>query len=262
MNTIKKTSGRIKRQGKKAGMGLLILLYLSSCTTVPFTNALVNRYSLDTEEVKDIQYYVSNNIVLRREVTGPTAGSRAEITPGHTLKRIEGKYVEEIIVRPNTPCVIVKARGNDLYVAFEEGATLKFSLQTATVGERKAGRYYLQGNWVNASSGSTASGSSMLRNLSIVLTAVGVLGTIAGAATENSELAVYFLIIGALGGVGVILLLFSGSSSATGRVGTIPYDGESYNAISSSFGAHLLVNEEALRKLEKDSRVLPGIKLD
>ena len=110
-------------------LSLLVTVIASSCTTMPpFTTEKRDRYGLSGDDVEQVQFYVSERIVLQRRLTGAEAGSMAEVTPGHTLRRIEGEYVEEIVIEQETPCVVVDAEstGAILHVAFEQGAYLIF----------------------------------------------------------------------------------------------------------------------------------------
>lgn len=126
---------------KRVSIGILIIFYISSCTTIPFTTVLRNEYALNNDDVKQLQYYISDRIVMQRELTGEEAGSMTEITSGHTLKKVKGKYVEEIVIMSRTPCIVVGTVGTSLKIAFEEGDHLIFE----PLGS--LGKYYLRGRF-------------------------------------------------------------------------------------------------------------------
>ncbi len=98
---------------------LLILasLFLASCnSTIYFTQEMRNNLNENKLDVKDVQFYVSQKLVLKRNLTyEETKIARGEITFEN------GQYVEEIIIPKNTEGIAID-KGNDwLNVAFEQG---------------------------------------------------------------------------------------------------------------------------------------------
>src|SRR5579883_649743 len=84
-----------------------LLLALSSCTPyIPFTNRIRNDYILDDGGLKRIQYYVSDEFYLRRD----SAAESSHVTPGGTLKFVDGRMVEEVRIKKHTPCVAIGDR--------------------------------------------------------------------------------------------------------------------------------------------------------
>jgi len=81
------------------------LLILSSCETpkVPFTQALRDEYQLTPAELKSLQFYVSETIILRRG-----QHERGKNTSEGTLKLKNELDIEEIIIPEGTPCVVEK----------------------------------------------------------------------------------------------------------------------------------------------------------
>lgn len=95
---------------------LVLAILLSSCKNlVPYTDAMKKKYNWNDEQVKRIQFYVSHDIVLHRELS---QGS-TEIVQGK-IKTINGKKVEEILIREGTPGVLTDIpKQNKMLVSFE-----------------------------------------------------------------------------------------------------------------------------------------------
>jgi hypothetical protein len=97
---------------------LALTALLSSCKNlVPYTDAMKNKYNWSNEQIKRIQFYVSHDIILHRELS---EGS-TEIVQGK-IKTINGKKVEEILIRAATPGVLVEIpKQEKMLVSFEMG---------------------------------------------------------------------------------------------------------------------------------------------
>ena len=97
---------------------LLSALLLSSCspTLTYFTQDLYRENKWSDDELKQIQFYLSHSIILKRE-----AGSDAsEIREGEIRIR-GGRKVEEIYIPAGTPCVFLfSPKENRLAVSFEK----------------------------------------------------------------------------------------------------------------------------------------------
>ena len=92
-------------------------LFATSCTPTlsPFTERLYDENRWTDDELKRIQFYLSEDLVLRRQAK---EGS-SEITRGE-IKMIDGKRVEEFIIRRNTPGVFLFSPKRDRFaVTFE-----------------------------------------------------------------------------------------------------------------------------------------------
>jgi len=93
-----------------------------SPTLSPFTQKLYDNYRWTDEELKSIQFYVSDNIVLRRELTGGSS----EIISGK-VRVVNGRQVEEIVIRSGTPGVLLfKPKENRFAISFEDGGEERF----------------------------------------------------------------------------------------------------------------------------------------
>jgi len=96
---------------------IIALIVLGSCnSTIYFTQEMRNQLNDNQLNVKDVQFYNSRKLVLKRNLTyDETKIARGEI------KFENGQYVEEIIIPKNTPGVAVDYSGKRIDVAFENG---------------------------------------------------------------------------------------------------------------------------------------------
>lgn len=99
---------------------VVVGMIFTSCasTRVPFTQQLRDEYKLNVEELKSLQFYTSNHLVLRRA----EMDSNKE-TSGGELTLSKDKMMEEIVIKAGTPCVIRDVvDGNRVTVSFEQGS--------------------------------------------------------------------------------------------------------------------------------------------
>ena len=97
---------------------------LAGCTTcrVAFTREIREQYLPESEDLKKLQYYLSDDITLQREfVRGD-----AEVSKGHKLVTKETGLVEEVIVRARTPGVATEVGDTYIAISFEPGKSLYF----------------------------------------------------------------------------------------------------------------------------------------
>ncbi len=92
---------------------------------VDFTQELRDQHNLKAADLKNLQFYNSHPITLRREVE---RGGR-QVTSGHKLLVIAGKQIEEVVIEEHTPGVVVGVADSQIEVSFEEGSSMKFSLR-------------------------------------------------------------------------------------------------------------------------------------
>lgn len=101
-------------------LGLIVLfINFQACAParVPFTQQLREKYELKPDELKSIQFYTSNDLVLRR---GENKNSKE--TENGELKLLKDGLVEEIVIKAGTPCLIEEVvDGNRVKVSFEDG---------------------------------------------------------------------------------------------------------------------------------------------
>jgi len=104
---------------------LFAALTLSSCAPSysPFTQRLYEDYQWEEEELEQIQFYLSDDIVLRREYKGGSS----EIIAGE-ITVVEGREMEEVVIRQGTPGVFLfSPKRNRFAISFdEEGDYLMF----------------------------------------------------------------------------------------------------------------------------------------
>lgn len=103
---------------RKIILFLSIVTLLSSCKNlVPYTDAMRKQHNWSNDDVKRIQFYVSRDIVLHREL----ANSSTEIVQGK-IKMIKGKKVDEILIQAGTKGVVTDIpKENKMLVSFETG---------------------------------------------------------------------------------------------------------------------------------------------
>lgn len=96
---------------------ILAAFLLSSCNPLsPFTQRIYDQYDWSEEDLKKVQFYVSDNIVLKRQVRD----GDAKINSGK-IRLVDGKKIEEVIVEKGTPGVLIYLpKGDRFAVSFDE----------------------------------------------------------------------------------------------------------------------------------------------
>lgn len=110
--------------GKLSFLAVLAMMAFSACSPnlTPFTESLYNKNQWQESELKRIQFYLSDDIVLRRELSG----SKSEIVSGE-IKMIDGRQVEEVVIPRLTPGVLQFMPKSDRFaISFEEGGNERF----------------------------------------------------------------------------------------------------------------------------------------
>lgn len=100
-------------------IGLIIGFLGISCSPrlSPFTSSLIRDFQYDDEALSQIQFYLSDDIVLHRQLRQ----GESTIDQGRISVR-DGRRVEEIVFREGTPGVYVFSPGEDkLAISFERG---------------------------------------------------------------------------------------------------------------------------------------------
>src|SRR6187431_58926 len=70
---------------------------------VAFTQEIRDQHSLTEPELKNLQFYVSHKVTMRRQLE---SGGK-QITGTHKLILVSGKTVEEVVVEAKTPGVVL-----------------------------------------------------------------------------------------------------------------------------------------------------------
>jgi hypothetical protein len=124
-------------------------LFLISCSPqlTPFTQKLQDEYKWDESDLKKIQFYVSEDIVLRRKVSeGQTRIQNGKI------KTIDGEKIEEIIFRRGTPCVYLFSPKSERFaISFESSEPPRFLMFGPN--PKFSNRYALLAKELNRNSG-------------------------------------------------------------------------------------------------------------
>ena len=117
-----------------ATLGFAGMLFLSSCTSylTPYTSTTQTKTNFGEEQLKKVQFYLEGDITLYRDVSN----SETEITSGE-IKMVDGKKVEQIVIKSGTPGVVVTAENRDTFlVSFDaDGSYLRFGVNNDYAGK-------------------------------------------------------------------------------------------------------------------------------
>lgn len=120
---------------QKTGFFITIILVflLSSCSNkIYFSGGLKSRLAQNNLSINNVQFYNSKKIVLRREVPQ----DHAELNNGE-IRFEKGRFIEQIIIKKNTPGTCEFIDQDILNISFEQGynKVLRFRLDPS-------GKYY------------------------------------------------------------------------------------------------------------------------
>lgn len=95
----------------------IALLFSSCAITSPFTSQVQQEYKLSEKELKKVQFYTSDVIVLSKI----KQKDNATVYDGKLLMS-EEKNSEQIIIKKNTPCILEQIVDDNKYLfSFENG---------------------------------------------------------------------------------------------------------------------------------------------
>jgi len=118
-------------------------IFLQSCAPkVPFTGEIRKKYQLTSDELRQLQFYVSHDIILTRT----SEEAKTKTTEDGQLKIVGGKAYDEVFIKAGTPGVIEKVIDqNRIGVSFENGKYIVFG------DPENSGRNYtmLAAEWKN-----------------------------------------------------------------------------------------------------------------
>ncbi len=100
------------------------LVTMNSCspTLTPFTQKLQDEYKWGPDDLKRIQFYLSDDIVLRRKASE----GQTKIQNG-VIKTIDGEKIEELIFKAGTPCVFLFSPKEERFaISFEQAEPPKY----------------------------------------------------------------------------------------------------------------------------------------
>lgn len=104
---------------------LMIGLFLVNCASqVPFNNQLISKYNLTIEELDSLQFYLSERVILKREVT---TIYKKEISGTHTLHSKEGKMIEEVTFKKMLPGIVESFNQGSINIKFEPIGSIEFT---------------------------------------------------------------------------------------------------------------------------------------
>lgn len=126
---------------------ILVLCFLSvigSCATpyAPFREPMLTEFKLDPKNIKNVQFYLSDEILLFKLEDQQAMGKQ-----DGTFMKTAGGVSEKVRIKANTPCIVERIdKDGFFYVRFEDGKdkVLKFrktdnnryNLHTDTVNNR------------------------------------------------------------------------------------------------------------------------------
>lgn len=112
---------------------------LASCspTLSPFTQRMYDKYNWSEEELKGIQFYLSHDIRLYRDI-----GKAESSISGGKIKVENGREIEEVIFKKGTPGVYYfSPKSQRLGISFDNGGGEKFLMFGPN--EKLSGQYVL-----------------------------------------------------------------------------------------------------------------------
>lgn len=125
-----------------------LVFFITSCSPklTTFSERIYDAGDWSERDLKDIQFYVSDHIILRRQLTS----GKSKIEDGE-IKVINGRKVEEVIIKKGTPGVFMSREDNDrLAVSFESGKNKNLLFGA---NAKRGGNYALLAKWEDRNSG-------------------------------------------------------------------------------------------------------------
>ncbi len=120
-------------------LGFLLITLMASCgqQLTPFSQRMVEEYNWTNTDLEKVQFYLSDEIVLRRNIG--TEDSR--IRDGK-IKVVDGRKVEEIRFEKGTPGVMIFTPKNNLYAISFDSSDEKYLMFGPSKKQR--GKYVLK----------------------------------------------------------------------------------------------------------------------
>jgi hypothetical protein len=124
-------------------LSVLSVVILTSCgVKKPLTNAIKEEYNLNESNIRQVQFFVSSEIVLEQTSKKGTSGT----TNDGTLVSSNSNEKNRILILPRTKCIFEEYGPNkEVIIRFEtgQGRTLRF----ATRPNMDNGKFYLLADW-------------------------------------------------------------------------------------------------------------------
>ncbi|MCU0693830.1 MAG: DNA-directed RNA polymerase [Polyangiaceae bacterium] len=194
-----------------------------SAARVPLTQELRLQHGLTQGDLRNLQYYNSHTITLRREM----ATSGTQVTDAHKLVVRAGRLVEEVVIEAGTPGVAVDVGQDSIVVSFEQGTALAFALRGARVPDPTALLHRSGVPEPNPFPANPVAPESARQPSS----------------PELTDLSGQFWL------------------STDDSTGQILFAGKWFDAVEDTLRTHLLIDAESLEHEEHDTRVLRGVRL-
>ena len=119
-------------------------LLLASCSESlsTYTSSVQRNGNFTEEQVRQIQFYISDDIILQRDLSAAST-----TISGGTVKMVNGREVEEVVIPAGTPGVVVGSAGSILHVSFDaSGQFLRFGPNPGAGGKYTVMAYDWQGS--------------------------------------------------------------------------------------------------------------------
>ncbi len=128
-------------------MTFSLLLLMSSCSRElrPFTANILKEGNWSDTELKKIQFYLSEDIVIRRKLTEGVN----EITSGGSIKIFKGEKVEEVRIPHGTPGVFLFRANDDHFAIGFDAINDKRYLMFGPNPKRQGSYVLLASEWKN-----------------------------------------------------------------------------------------------------------------
>lgn len=215
---------------------------------VPFSYELRAGHNLTHDEVKNLQFYSSHEITLRREVQSQDS----QVTPGHKLRLISGKSVEEVVIPARTPGVAVSVTPKVISVSFVTGTSLDFVTGTPMA---QASRRDLPEPFV-------AAADTFLPRAKVSPAGFeGAAALLGQTYAEPPGPRSGPVKIAGGGGRYVPPEDLGGHYVLAVEAGEVTFDGMRWEAVDDTRRAHLLIDADKLEETEEKRTVLPGVRL-
>jgi len=136
--------------------GAMMILLMTSCNSLtPFSQDLYDKHAWTVSDLKKIQFYLSEDVILKRMMTR----GESNITSGK-IRVEDGRRIEEIRIPANTPGILLftprenrfavsfeAAHGDDLYLMFGPNPKMRdrYAL-LANEWSRNEGKVHYNGN--------------------------------------------------------------------------------------------------------------------
>lgn len=138
-------------------LGIIGLLTLNSCSSrlYYYTKSLHNEGRWTEKELKKIQFYVSNDIVLWKEVKKGNA-----MVQDGKIKIVKGKEIEEVVIKKGTPGLyIFSPEKNHYAISFDPKSIDNYLVFGPS--DKNNGRYVLLARDWDRDSGKVSYGKTM-----------------------------------------------------------------------------------------------------